>query len=378
MNAKLPIEAEAGSPPMPVSSIDLEHTPAPSGLASLVIVARRHGIHLSVAKLIHDNVLPNTEVSFSEIIKCAKSCGLTAKLVELHWDDLVQLKNTLPAIVRLRNGVSMVLERVHTGDGGAPYVVLQDPSAADEDALLPLDRTRFEDVWTGEVLLVKRNYEIDDEEQPFSIGLVTALLFRERWVVRDVAICAFMMSLLALTPIMFWRLMADRVLYLKAYNTFFVLCVAMFVLIVFDAIFTYLRQFLVLHMTRRIDVKLSTYVFEKMLNLPIDYFEKTQAGQTLTDIWQLKKIRTFLVGQLFGTVLDSTTLLIFIPIMFFFSPAMTAVVLGCCGVIVIWILALMPTCPPESERCSGGVSTEYASFLVSNRPGHSYRQVARA
>ena len=62
---------------------------------------------------------------------------------------------------------------------------------------------------------------------------------------------------------MFWRLMSDRVLYFKAYNTFYVLCVAMLILIVFEAGFTYLRQFLILHMTTRADVKLGTYVFRE-------------------------------------------------------------------------------------------------------------------
>jgi subfamily B ATP-binding cassette protein HlyB/CyaB len=345
------------------TSDDLGTSQAPSGLACLVIIARRHGQHVSVSKLTHDNVLGNSEVSVDEIVKCAKSAGLTAKVVDLDWSGLNQLKRTLPAIVRLRNGASMVLQRVEPESAGnAGHVILQDPHASD-DAPLVIDRARFEDVWTGEVILVKRDYEIDDEDQPFSFGLVTALLFRERWVVRDVTICALMMSVLALAPIMFWRLMSDRVLYFKAYNTFYVLCLAMLLLLVFEGVFTYLRQFLVLHMTKRLDAKLGMYVFQKVLNLPIDFFERTQSGKIFHDMWELRKIRQFMVGQLFGTVLDSTTLLIFIPIMFFFSPPMTAVVLGCCGLIVLWILAMMPLCRRKSSEAEKA-STEYASFLV--------------
>ena len=142
----------------------------------------------------------------------------------------------------------MVLLRV-SGGADDTRVVLQDPNA-DDDALLLIDRVRFEAAWTGEIILVKRNYEITDESQPFSIGLVSALIFRERWIVRDIAICAIVLSVLALTPIMFWRLMSDKVIYFKAYNTFFVLCIAMVVLVVFEAIFAYVRQFLVVHLTR--------------------------------------------------------------------------------------------------------------------------------
>jgi ATP-binding cassette subfamily B protein len=338
-----------------------ENVEAPSGLGCLVYVARRHGVHLSVDKLVHDNVLGRNEVSVADIVKCAKSAGLTAKPVDLDWNGLVQLRKSLPAIVRLRNGASMVLVKIHS-DQTSGNVLLQDPNAAD-DAPLVVDRVRFEDAWTGEVVLVKRNYEIDDEDQPFGFGFMFALMFRERWVVRDVIISAVMMSLLALTPIMFWRLLSDKVLYFKAYNTLYVLCVAMVILMVVDGIFTYMRQFLILHMTKRMDAKLGMYVFEKVLNLPIDFFERTQSGKIFHDMWELRKIRSFLVGQMFGTLLDSATLLIFIPIMFFFSPAMTAVVLGCCGLIIMWILALMP----RSRRQQSAVehaSTEYGSFLV--------------
>jgi len=333
---------------------------APSGLGALVIVARQHGVHLSVEQLIHDNVLPNTEVSVETILRCAAASGLKAKAVALDWHGLFKLKK-LPVVVRLRNGDSMVLVRIDGREENG-FAVLQDPNG-DADAPLLLDRVRFEDAWSGEVILVKRNYEIDDEEQPFGFGLVAALLFRERWIVRDIVICAVILGFLALTPIMFWRLMSDRVLYFKAYNTFYVLCVGMAVLVAFEAAFAYLRQLLILHMTTRADVKLGTYVFEKVLNLPIDFFERTQSGKIVHDMWELRKIRNFLVGQLFGTALDTTTLLFFLPVMFFFSPAMTFLVLGVCALIVAWLLAMLPAYRRKSNAAEAA-ETERGSFLI--------------
>ena len=90
-------------------------------------------------------------------------------------------------------------------------------------------------------------------------------------------------------------------------------------------------SFLINHLTTRVDVRLSTYIFEKLLNLPLDFFERTQVGKVTHDVHQLWKIRTFLMGQLFGTVIDSATLLVFLPVMFFFSPLMTLIVLGMCA-----------------------------------------------
>ena len=271
-----------------------------------------------------------------------------------------QLKKALPAILQLRNGTSMVLLRVE-GDGDSACAVLQDPNI--DDALLSLDRARLEDAWTGQIILIKRQYDIGDEEQPFGFGLLLAALFHERWIVRDLSISALMLGLLALAPIMFWRLLMDKVIFYQAFNTFFVLCVAMLILICFETAFTYLRGFLVVHLTARIDMKLRNYVFNKVLNLPIDFFERTQTGRIFHDMMELLKLRRFMVGQLLGTILDSTTLLFFIPVMFFFNAAMTFWVLAFCAMIVAFLLAMLPNYRKKSSAAEKA-ETERASFLV--------------
>jgi len=343
------------------TSADIDNFSDRSALGCLVIAARHRGVHLSEQQLIHDNVLAGQEISTDQILKCARSAGLKAKIVQLTWRELSHLKKALPVIVRLKNGKSMVLLRV-TGEGDSVRLALQDPNVTDDVPLI-IDRIRFEDAWSGDVILVKRNYDITDENQPFSIGLVSALIFKERWLVRDVAICAVVLSLLALSPIMFWRLLSDKVIYFKAFNTFFVLCLAMVVLVVFEAVFAYVRQFLIVHLTTRIDVKLATYMFDKVLSLPIDFFERTQTGIIAHDMQQMWKIRTFLMGQLFGTVLDSATLLVFIPVMMFFSPAMTLIVLGSCGLMALWIVAMLPRYRRKSQAVEAAES-ERGALLV--------------
>jgi ATP-binding cassette, subfamily B, bacterial HlyB/CyaB len=320
--------------------LDALEGPETSGLGSLVIVARQHGLHLTVPQVIHDNVLDGKAITSADLIRCAARAELVAKSVQLDWASLQELKKALPAIVRLKSGSCMVLQELRGGEDDL-RVVLQDPNAGDE-ALLFLDEARFSEAWTGEVILVKRNYDIADETQPFSVGLITALLFRERRTARDVVVCAVVLGILALTPIMFWRLLSDKVISYKAYNTFAVVCLAMLLLTAFEAVFYYLRQSMVHFLTTRLDVKLSTYMFEKVLNLPMDFFERTQIGLVARDMREIFKIRTFLVGQLFGTILDSTTLVFFIPVMLFFSPLMTFLVLAFTGLMAGWLLLMLP------------------------------------
>src|SRR5262249_37044251 len=244
----------------------------------------------------------------------------------LWWRGLPTLGKTLPAIVLLRNGNAMVL-RSAKADGPVPCVVLQDPNAG-EDAPLTLDEGRFTAAWTGEVLLFKRDYRLGDDDLPFGLWAIAAQVVRDRRIARDVAIAALSLSLLALAPIMFWRLLIDRVLYYGNLDTLALLCVTMAVLIAFETAFGYLRRYLVLHITQRIDAKLSTDIFNKVIHLPLDFFERTHVGEITRDINEFWKIRNFLTGQMFGTVLDALVLFVFLPIMFFFSPLLTFYVLG--------------------------------------------------
>ena len=137
----------------------------------------------------------------------------------------------------------------------------------------------------------------------------------------------------------------------------------MVVLVIFEAVFAYVRQYLIVHLTTRVDVKLGTYMFDKVLNLPIDFFERTQTGKITHDMQQMWKIRTFLMGQLFGTVLDSTTLLVFIPVMFFFSPIMTLIVLAACALMVGWIVVMLPAYRRKTKAVEAA-EAERGAFLV--------------
>ena len=335
-------------------------------LGSLVIVARQHGIPLSVPQLVHDHLLEPGQPSVPQLLTIAEASGLRASRIQLPWRDILRLGKALPAIVLLRNGHAMVLREASEGPE-LPRVVLQDPNAH-EDAPLVLDETRFTAAWTGDVLLFKRDYRLRDEDQPFGLWLIVAQLLRDRRIARDIGIAAFMLSLLAVAPIMFWRLLVDRVLYYNGLDTLAVLCLTMVILIVFETAFGFMRRYLVQHVTQKADAKLSTYIFDKVVQLPIDFFERTPVGEITRDMGEMHKIRNFLTGGLFGTLLDSMVLLVFLPIMFFFSPLLTFFVLAFATLICGWIIIRLPDLRRKTAAVFY-VEGEKGAFLVETLHG---------
>src|SRR5205814_2899983 len=207
-------------------AMNLQPAPVPANaqtggaslLGSFVIAARRRGVHLSVAQLIRDPRPAAGEVSVERLLRIAAASGLRAKATRLHWANLVKMGTALPAIVVLRNGAAMVLMRVHVeAQDRPPIVVLRDPNAP-QHAPLMLDEARFTAAWDGEIILVKRDYRLRDESQPFGFRFMLGLLLRDKRIVRDLGICAVILSIIAISPIMFWRVLIDRVMYYGSLN----------------------------------------------------------------------------------------------------------------------------------------------------------------
>jgi ATP-binding cassette subfamily B protein len=335
-------------------------------LGSLVIIARHHGVQLSVPQLVHDHLLEPGQPSVPQLLGIAEACGLRATSLQLSWHRLLRLDRALPAIVLLNNGQAMVLREVSEGPEH-PRVTLQDPNTY-EDAPLVLDEARFAAAWTGDVLLFKRDYRLRDEDQPFGMSLILGLFLRDRRIARDIGIAAMVLSLFAVTPILFWRFLVDSVLYNNALQTLVVLALVMLLAIAFETAFGYLRRYLVLQVSQRVDARLAVYMFDKVIQLPIDFFERTPVGEITRDMTELHKIRNFFTGGLLGTVLDSLVLVVFLPIMFFYSPLLTFFVLGFATLICGWIVLQLPRLRKKSKAVME-IEGEKGSFLVETLHG---------
>ncbi|MFX5100637.1 ABC transporter transmembrane domain-containing protein, partial [Acinetobacter baumannii] len=89
------------------------------------------------------------------------------------------------------------------------------------------------------------------------------------------------------------------------------------------------------------DAKLNLHVFNRLLRLPLDYFERHPAGETMYRIAQVYRVREFLTGRLLTTFLDLMTLCVLLPFLFYLSPILASIVLGCACLILLIIIAFL-------------------------------------
>jgi ATP-binding cassette subfamily B protein len=311
-----------------------------TAVAALVRVAEHFGLAFRAEEFTRAHPFEGPEPPAPLLRKMAEQTGLRARLVRIKRGQLPSLAQSLPAIVLLNDGRAVLLERVHSEEGTTKALV-QDPAAAREMSAL-IDEARLFEFWSGDVLLLQRRWKITDEDRPFGVWWLVGQVARERKLVRDIAIAAFFMSLLSLFPVIVMMIAIDRVLYNKSYSTLGVIALALVLVTAFDTAFGYLRRYLIMLVTTRIDGRINIFVFDKLLNLRMSFFERVPTGMVSSKIGQIWKVRSFLTQQIFGTLLDSVTLFVLLPVLFYINWRLTYMILGLALVILGVYAAFLP------------------------------------
>lgn len=308
-------------------------------LRCLVSVARHHGIELSTERLRHTYAIDETPIARPLLVRMAAESGLRARFARLKWRGLANLGQAYPALVRLANDNWVVVTAVGTNTAGEDVVELLDPLAQRLEPLV-VARSVFCANWAGEVILVKRRAPAG-EGAPFGFRWFIPELVRQRRLFAEVAVAALILYALGLVVPIFFQLVIDKVLVHESFTTLYVLTAGVAIALVFDALFTFLRRYLLLYATNKVDIRVSTRTFAHLLALPIGFFERISAGVLVKHMQQAGRIREFLTGRLFLTALDAISLVVFLPVLCLYSAKLTFVVLGFAALIAAVIALLV-------------------------------------
>lgn len=314
-----------------------------TALICFTLVARNHKLDLTRDRIRHDYNLDNQEISSSELIRISSDLGLKSKMTKLDWKGVSSLRQAYPAIAKLKNGSHVVIAGFiqSTGENTNGAVAVFDPLESGDAKHRRIPKEQFEKIWDGTVFLFKRKYTLTDESQPFSLRWFIPEILRYKRAFFDVALSVLFINVLSLITPLFFQIIIDKVLVNQAFTTLHVLGIGMLTLITVNACLDFLRDYLLLHATNKIDMRITSRTFKHMLSLPIDFFEKITAGVLTKHIQQTAHIRAFLTGSVFLTFLEATSLFIFLPFLFFYSFKLTGIVATFTLLIASVILVLL-------------------------------------
>jgi len=318
----------------PEATARADAAPQHTAIKCLVAIARHHGLDVSGDRLIHDHALAHREPTVAKLVDICAEAGLRARPMRIAFSQIAKLEGRLPAILRQRDGTFVILSGFRS-DRGKGEVVVLDPQQAGAGFQF-LDEAALKPRWGGEVIFLRRAFKVSDTNQPFGLRWFLAEALRERRTFRDVGIAALVLHVLGLASPIFFQIVVDKVLTHHSYTTLTVLVVGVMIAIAFDSVLNFLRSYLVIHATNKIDIRLAVRTFRHLLSLPITFFERSSAGVLTKHMQQVSRIREFLTGKLFNTLLDATALVVLIPLLLFYSWQLTILV-----VVVASILAVL-------------------------------------
>ena len=311
-----------------------------TGPECLAATLRHNGLDGNAERLVADYAIGDEGIGFDLMLRMARDAGLRARRTKVGRGALLRLGQAFPAMARLENGNWVTVLGAEKDEAGAVILRLFDPLAQAIGGLITVPLDQFAKRWRGELLLAKRSYGITDPEQPFGFKWFVPEILQQGRLFMDVAVAALFLYALGLATPIFFQLVIDKVLVHQSYATLVVLAVGVGVALAFEALFVFLRRYLLIYATNRIDIRVATRTFRHLLNLPINFFEQASAGVLVKHMQQSSRIREFLTGRLFLTLLDALSLLVFVPVLVLYSPTLSMVVLGFSALIGL-IVALL-------------------------------------
>ncbi len=316
-----------------------------TGLKGLAAIARHLELDWSLQRLLH-LYGQDREPEAEQLARTARAEGLHAAVHKVDWNRLQRFRKLTPFMARLGNGAYVVvLQTMVKPAPGAeadakPMVVLFNPRVPEAN-LFPIPQEEFLEHWTGEIILLKRPYKLSDTNRKFGLGWFVPEFWRQRDLLRNVVIAALAMHVLALAVPIFFQIVIDRVLVYLSISTLVVIGIGVVLAITFDAILNWLRGYFVLRTASRIDIRVAKATFDHLMRLPIAFFEESLAGVITKHMQQGSQIREFLTGRLLTTLLDLPALIVFLPLMAWYSGILTAVVMGVTLLLAAVIAAMI-------------------------------------
>jgi subfamily B ATP-binding cassette protein HlyB/CyaB len=323
---------------------ELPDIAAPDFMWVLAALARSHHLPFEPSLLLQRFPPPYDR---GTLLEAARAYGFQAGFATVHRGKLHGFP--LPAVGFLRSGPPALILK----QDGERLLYVEAGSDVPRTGLL----ADFDALFEPHLLLA--SYERGSEEplpaapeerQAFGFRWFIPALARHKAIWRDVLLTSLAIQVVGLTTPIFTQVIIDKVVVHHTQSTLIAIAIGLGMFLVFNAVMTWLRQYLVLHTGNRVDAVLATDVFSHLFRLPLPYFEHRPTGTTVARLQGVETIREFITGAAISFVLDLPFLVLILAVMFAYSWQLSLIALGVVLVLAALSLAITPVLRARINR----------------------------
>jgi ATP-binding cassette subfamily B protein len=292
------------------------------GAAALATVALHYRRPLGLQQLRDLAGTDRVGTNLLGLLQAAEKLGFSARGVKGPYEALPEVP--LPAIAHVRTeeglGHFVVLHRA-----GKDGVVVADPARGVES----LSRDEFSRRWTGYLLLVVPQHTAPPAGATAGAvspwGRFLGLLGAHKSVLAEAFVCALLMTVLGVATSYFVQHLVDSVLVRHEAKLLNALGVGMVLIVAFRTLFGVLRQYLLAHVGRQVDLSLIADYARHLLGLPLRFFEMRQVGEILSRVNDAAKVREAISGTTLTAVVDGTLVIILLVVLWLYDVPLALV-----------------------------------------------------
>jgi ATP-binding cassette subfamily B protein len=329
-------DGPGGPPPEAPSAGISRGAPIHPRLLAMMMAARYFGLELDPNEF--RNGPGETVPGAAALSDWAKNSGMWSRALRLRWRHLMHLSSTGPVVLLFNDGTAGLLTGANPE---AKIVALKDPRAPEADPAIMVDELRLAEVWNGETILLRTERGGAEADPPFTIGWLFKMMMKEKKSLSDLLIASLALSFLTIVPPLIVMSIIDKVITHHSFSTLFLMSVILGIMVLYETLLGFARRLVIAVVGVRTDARLNLHVFARLIRLPLDYFERHPAGETMYKVSQIHQVRHFITGKLMTTLLDLITLAVLLPFLFWLNATLAWIVLVCSTIVMLIILAYL-------------------------------------
>lgn len=286
-------------------------------LACLVEITRLHGRPLTAQALSNGLPLVAQLLTPALLPRAAARAQCTTRIVRRDLANIPQ--ELLPAILLLKNSRACVLLQA---SGNGPCTVQYPESGSPVD----VERQDLEADYSGMMCFVRPQFRFEARAKqeglaPRSSHWFWAVVLDNQRLYRDALLAAVLINVFALAMPLFSMNVYDRVVPNNAVETLWVMAVGILLVLVFNFVLTTARAYVVDTASKRVDVKLSAQIMERVLDLRMES-RPSSVGAFAANLRSFESVRDFIASASLTTLVDLPFVLLFVLVLAWISPWM--------------------------------------------------------
>ena len=312
------------------------------GPASLKIIAKHYGRFFSLQYIRDKCGLSKEGVSLQDLTTGAESIGLKSLPVKCTIEDIIT-QVPLPAIIHWNNNHFVAVYRT-----SKKHVYISDPSKG----LVKYTHEEFKKGWykkedkMGVLLAIEPMADFKqtaEQRKVHSKSLINILSYFTPYKRSFTLLCIIMLFVTLLQGVLPFISKAVIDVGIKTQDISFInmILIGNISILFSITIFNILRDWMLMHVTSRVNISLISDYLIKLMKLPVTFFENKLLGDILQRARDHERIRSFIMNNSLAMLFSALTFVIFGVILIIYNTVIFLIFLSGSILYVLWVLLFL-------------------------------------